>query len=35
MQFVHHLHKKKEYKVETLHLACYLVDRYLAYLVRA
>jgi len=35
MQFVHFLHKKKEYKVETLHLACALVDKYLAFLVRA
>ena len=32
--FVSDLHKKKEYRLETLHLACHLVDRYLAFLVR-
>ena len=34
MTFVQELHKKKEYRVETMHLACHLIDRYLAFLIR-
>jgi len=34
MTFVQELCKKKQYKADTMHYACHLVDRYLAYVIR-